>query len=261
MENVRKKSRIWVVAMIAAAMFVTTAVPTFAAAPGKDSVTYLGSGKVEVEFDEDAQYKRLKITVRDFSNKKYSASIYRKSDDELKFRIKNYKAGKSYKFSISGVREEGTRSYGKVKGSFKIPKADVTASKAKKIALKQAGTTSSKVKNLKAVRDEEDGIVFYKVSFKTSKYSYRYFIALNGKVIEKKVTKLTAKNITASKAKSIALKDAGTTASEVRDLDVEKERDDGMTYYEVTFETWKYEYEYKISLKGKILRKDVERND
>ena len=48
--------------------------------------------------------------------------------------------------------------------------------------------------------------------------------------------------------------------SQVRDLEVEKESEDGVTFYEVTFESGDYEYEYEISLKGKILWKEKERD-
>ena len=67
-------------------------------------------------------------------------------------------------------------------------------------------------------------------------------------------------NITAAKAKEIALKDAGLKKSQVYDLEADKEKERGTTFYEVSFETKNYEYEYDISLKGKILKKEVERD-
>ena len=195
MRKALKDTRISVAVITALLLVFTTfgASPTFAAAPYVDEVNYLGKGKVEVDFDEDAQYKDVKITVKDTSGKKYTAKIYKKTDDELRFKVENYKNGKTYKFTISGVREEHTSKYGKVTGKFKVPKS-------------------------------------------------------------------SSKNISASKAKSIALKDAKLKESEVYDLDVEKEREGGKTFYEVTFEAKGHDYEYDISLKGKILFKDVERD-
>lgn len=163
-----------------------------AAAPSKEDVDYLGKGKVEVEFHGDVQYKSPKVTVKDSSGKTYTASIYHKDDDEIKFKVDNYKTGKTYKFYISGVRQYGTVKYEKVSGSFKIPSA--------------------------------------------------------------------GSSISSSKAIDIALKDAGLSRSKVYDLDVEKERSSTGSYYEVSFETSYYEYEYHISLKGKILSKEKERD-
>lgn len=193
MKTKKMKVRLPVIAMMLVAMFVTTAVPSFATAPKKEEVKYLGSGCVEVEFYSDINYKKPTVTVKDSSGKKYTATIYKKGDDEIKFKVKNYKAGKTYKYTISGIKKVGTKTYGKVNGSFKIKAA-------------------------------------------------------------------TSGNITAAKAKQIALNNAKLKASQVRDLDVEKEKKRGTTFYEVSFETKKYEYEYHISLKGKILYKEVERD-
>lgn len=181
-------------AVILALVLSLTSAPAFASAPKTERVKYLGSGKVEVEFYQDVQYKQAKVTVKDSSGNTYSASIYDRDDDELKFKIKNYKKGKTYKFTISGIRQEYTSKYGKVTGSVKCPKDQ-------------------------------------------------------------------GKNITAKQARDIALKDAGLKLSGVYDLEVEKERDDGVVKYEVSFKTKKWEYDYEISLKGAILHREKEAND
>lgn len=171
-----------------------SAVPSFATAPKTEKVKYLGAGKVEVEFRQDVQYKKTKVTIKDSSGKAYSTSIYDRDDDELKFKIKKYKKGETYSFTISGVRKEYTSKYGKVTGTVTIPKEQT-------------------------------------------------------------------KNITAKEARNIAFKDAGVTLDDVLDWDVEKDRDDGVVKYEVSFETEKWEYDYEISLKGAILHKEKEQND
>lgn len=164
----------------------------FATAPEMEDVEYLGKGKVEVEFEGDVKYRNPEVTVKDTRGNTYEATIYQKDEDEVKFKVKNYKTNRRYSFTISGVKQRNTTNYGKVSGSFKIPSAK--------------------------------------------------------------------SNITSSKAISIALEDAGLTKSQVRDLEVEKESEDGVTFYEVTFESGDYEYEYEISLKGKILWKEKERD-
>ncbi|MCD8232743.1 MAG: fibronectin type III domain-containing protein [Clostridiales bacterium] len=64
-----------------------------------------------------------------------------------------------------------------------------------------------------------------------------------------------------AKAKSIALTDAGVTESQVRDLEVEKDKENGVVVYEVSFDYNGYEYDYTINAtSGKIIEKEVERD-
>ena len=61
------------------------------------------------------------------------------------------------------------------------------------------------------------------------------------------------------KAKSIALKDAGLSASSVTFTKAKLDREDGVRVYEIEFYTSTKEYEYEINAKtGKIRDKDVE---
>ena len=58
---------------------------------------------------------------------------------------------------------------------------------------------------------------------------------------------------------SKALKNAGTTRSAVWDLECEKDKDDGVTVYEVEFKKGRTEYSYKINAKtGAVREKSVE---
>ncbi|MCD7813987.1 MAG: fibronectin type III domain-containing protein [Lachnospiraceae bacterium] len=64
-----------------------------------------------------------------------------------------------------------------------------------------------------------------------------------------------------TKAKSIALTDAGVTESTVRDLEAEFDWEKGVAVYEVSFEYGNYEYDYEINaITGAILEKKVERD-
>ncbi len=153
MEKGMRLLRLPAAVLIALIMALSLAAPpAFASAPTKEKVTYLGRGKVEVSFLEDAEYRNVKVTVRDTSGKRYKASIYGIDDDELKFRIKKCKAGKTYKFTISGVRAEFTSKFGKVKGTFRVKKAfrtkRVRAAEAKTIAVPRAGTDERKITGL-----------------------------------------------------------------------------------------------------------------
>ena len=69
----------------------------------------------------------------------------------------------------------------------------------------------------------------------------------------------TAARITADEAIAIALKDAKLTKDQVRDLDVELDRDDGVLHYDVDFEKDRNDYDYEIdAATGKILRSEIE---
>ncbi len=166
--------------------------PAFASAPTKEKVNYLGSGKVKVEFLEDVDYRKAKVTVKDTSGKKYKASIYDMDDDELKFRIKKCKEGKTYKFTIKGIRAEYTSKFGKVKGTVKVKKPshgkNISADKAKSIAMNDAAkrynVSKSEFHYVHVKKDRDDGITVYEVEFRTATYEYSYDISMSGKILK-----------------------------------------------------------------------------
>lgn len=287
MEKKRNRMRIPIALLLVLTMMLTLgAAPSFAAAPSKEEVKYLGKGKVEVEFYGDVAYKNVKVAVKDTSGKTYKASIYKKDDDELRFKVKNYKSGKRYNFTISGVRERGTDGYGNVTGSFKIKKAKTKISveevkylgKGKvevefyrDVAYKNAKVTvkdtSGKSYDASIYKKDDDELRFKVKDYKAGK-TYKFTIsgvkkigaASYGKASGTFKIKKASSGITAAEAQAIALKDAGLTASQVWGLEVEKDRDDGVTKYEISFEANGYEYDYEISMTGKILKKEKERD-
>ena len=112
--------------MILSLMMILTlnATAVFAAsAPTLDEVKYEGSGHVEVEFTGKVAWKSPKVTVKDLSGNSYTATIVDKDNDEIEFKIKNFKRNKTYKFTIKGVAKKGTTSYTNVSGKVKIPAA------------------------------------------------------------------------------------------------------------------------------------------
>lgn len=71
----------------------------------------------------------------------------------------------------------------------------------------------------------------------------------------------TAK-ITKEEAKKIALKDAGITENEIRDFEIELDRDNGILKYEISFEKGNDDYDYDIDANtGKIINKEKDIND
>lgn len=94
-----------------------------ASAPTVKKAEYEGSGRVEVEFSGKVAWKNASVTVKDTAGKSYTATIIEKDNDEIDFRIKNYKKNTTYKYTIKGVAKKGTTSYTKVTGKVKIPAA------------------------------------------------------------------------------------------------------------------------------------------
>ena len=194
-------------------------------------------------------------------------------DGRLEYEIDFYVGSTEYDYVISGVdgtileqdvEQEGgshtTRPTQPSTGS------DIGAEKAKSIALSHAGFTASQVQRLKVEKDYDDGRLEYEVEFYAGTTEYDYTISgTDGTILKQdkeehggsQTTQPSAgSDIGAEKAKSIALSDAGFTASQVQDLQVEKDNDDGRLEYEVEFQVNGTEYEYTISAAdGTILEK------
>ena len=124
-----KKTKTTVRRMFATLMItiwaIVAAVPAFAA-PKVKKAEYEGKGRVEVDFNSKVKYKNVKVTVKDNKGATYSTTINEKDNDDLTFTIKNYKAGRTYTYTISGVRKNKEKTYGKVTGKVTIPAASGT---------------------------------------------------------------------------------------------------------------------------------------
>ena len=82
--------------------------------------------------------------------------------------------------------------------------------------------------------------------------------AISGKVLDYEIEKIKSVKLTREQAKQKALKHAGLSQQQTRDMEIELED----YYYEVSFETSSYEYEYKIDMEtGKIIDYEKEQND
>ncbi len=138
--------------------------------------------------------------------------------------------------------------------------------KAKSIALKDAGLKESQIYDYEIELDRDSGTLHYDISFESNGKDYEYDInATTGKIISFEKPKSTSSKTTSSessssstisksKAKSIALKDAGLKESQIYDYEIELDRDNGVTKYEVSFEYEGRDYDYEINAKtGKII--------
>ena len=170
--------------------------------------------------------------------------------------------------AVTQATENGTTT-----GSQTTTTKKITKAKAKSIALKHAGVSASKATFVKAKLDYEDGRRVYEIEFYSGNTEYDYeILASNGKIIsyDKDIEnyKIPRKNTSSStyigkaKAKSIALKDAGVSASSATFTKTKLDYEDGIRVYEIEFYTNSAEYEYEINAKtGKICDMDVEHFD
>lgn len=124
-----KKTKTTVRRMFATLMItiwaIVAAVPAFAA-PKVKKAEYEGKGRVEVDFNSKVKYKNVKVTVKDNKGATYSTKINEKDNDDLTFTIKNFKTGRTYTYTISGVKKNNESSYGKVTGKVTIPTPTTT---------------------------------------------------------------------------------------------------------------------------------------
>ncbi len=133
----------------------------------------------------------------------------------------------------------------------------ISQSQARTIAMNHAKV--SEVSNYKIEKDNDDGVWQYEIEFVSGKNKYEYTIdAISGKVLDYEIEKIKSVKLTREQAKQKALKHAGLSQQQTRDMEIELED----YYYEVSFETSSYEYEYKIDMEtGKIIDYEKEQND
>ena len=139
----------------------------------------------------------------------------------------------------------------------------ITQSRAKKIALADAGVKAANAVFLKASLDWDDGRAQYEVEFYSGNTEYDYDIdALTGAILSSDreledfdigtVSSSSGKVISAEKAKSIALNRAPSGSTVVK---CQLDRDDGRTIYELELRNGWTEYECDIDANtGTILK-------
>ncbi|MCD8365927.1 MAG: PepSY domain-containing protein [Clostridiales bacterium] len=160
--------------------------------------------------------------------------------------------------------------------------AEISVEDAKEIALADAGVAEADVTFTKARQDTDDGTAVFDIEFYTASAEYEYEIRVSdGSILDKSAEKYeTASGTTGSssdsssgsssssssigveEAKQIALNKAGLSASEVTFKKAMKEKEDGITVYEIEFYKGTTEYECTINAStGAILEYDVDVDD
>lgn len=131
----------------------------------------------------------------------------------------------------------------------------ITQEEAKSIALKHAGLSASNVTFYRVVEDWENGRNVYEIEFYSGNIEYDYEIdKATGAIVSfdsdiegwAPSNPGTTGGITQEEAKSIALKHAGLSASNVTFYRVREDWDDGRNIYEVEFYSGNVEYDYEI---------------
>ena len=84
----------------------------------KETDLDLSKRLVSFEFLEMVQWKKAKVSISD-GKKEYVLKIQKKSRKEIEVKVKQLKAGKRYKWTISGIRRKGWNKYVTLTGYFK----------------------------------------------------------------------------------------------------------------------------------------------
>lgn len=162
---------------------------------------------------------------------------------------------------LKAEKDQKTSSGSTVSGS--APTSAITAEQAQQIALEHAGVSASQASRMQVEYDVDDGVPHYSVEFYFDGAEYDYEIhARTGEILKQEKDQKTVSaqptsgsTISAAKAQEIALNHAGVSASQIRELEVEYEVDDGIPQYQVEFKKGEIDYEYEIhATTGEILK-------
>ncbi|MDY3015210.1 MAG: PepSY domain-containing protein [Evtepia sp.] len=161
-------------------------------------------------------------------------------------------------------------------------KAYIGESKAREIALKEAGVSEGQITQYECELDYACGTMVYEVEFTSGGREYEYAVnALTGELVTtgwhhdwdwdwdhddghhgNGWQNGAGTDIGEAKAKEVALAHAGVSANGLRKYKCEREREDGSLVYEIEFISGGYEYSYEISAAdGKILQWEKEWDD
>lgn len=265
-----------------ALVFTTLSVASAAAAPTKVknvTVTTVDDDEINLKWSKVSSATGYQVYVRHGSSGKWkkaetTAKNYAEIDD--------LKGAHVYSIRVRAYVKEG----GKVLyGSFSdVLKATTEPDEPKNVSI--GATSGNKAKLKWSAVNGADGYRVYKYNntlkkwekVKTltgtsynvtvsekggDKFRVRAYVKYDGKAYFGDASDTVVSGVNAisySKAKKIALKNAGLSSTDVFNYEAEYGREGTLYVYEIEFETKKYEYEYTINaLTGKILVKDVER--
>ena len=175
-----------------------------------------------------------------------------------------------------------------------VTSAQISANEAENIALAKVGLTRENIRFERTEIDHERGKLVWEVEFEYGNKEYSFEIdAVTGKILREEIEperkpssapvtqptetapsvteppvtqpspeKPDVTEIDREEAINIALKEAGLSREQVRELEAEKDRERGVLVYEVEFEHGRKEYSYEIRVSdGKVLTRSIENDD
>lgn len=137
-----------------------------------------------------------------------------------------------------------------------IAQLAITLEQAKNFALTDAGVSSTEANFVKAKNDFENGRRIYEIEFYAGNKEYDYkYDAQTGMLIEKDFDMESDLPVAqqASPSTSVVHLDFNAITGRTGTPKVEKDYENGVFVYEVTYYEGRSEYEYKIDAQGKVL--------
>lgn len=210
--------------------------------------------RLEVEFDSENGVMVYEVEFR-AGDVEYECDVNARTGEIVKYETEN--KGAAGRTSTGGeyIGEDG----------------------AKTAALADAGLTLDDVKYCNAWLEYDDGRPeHYEVAFEAGGVQYKYEVDLySAAVLERHCENDTehhsdhhqsgntspsvAADIGREAALAAALDHAGVSESQVRELEIDYDVDDGVALYEIEFECGEYEYEYEIdAATGAVLKYDID---
>lgn len=142
-----------------------------------------------------------------------------------------------------------------------------------KIVLEMVGLTGQQLTGLQLELDRDDGITEYEVEFRSGGVEYEAQLdAATGDLLELErepektepgpCSTAADTGISREEALAAVLTRAGLTREQVRDPEVELDRERGQLVYQVEFQSGRIEYEGEVDpATGELLRYETERDD
>lgn len=229
--------------------------------------------KAELDFEDGIMVYEVEFET---DSAEYDYEVNAKDGSIINFGVEK-KEVVNKKNNSSNIEKSSSKNNATTSGSSEL----IKESKAKKIALDNAGVKEKDIYNYKIELDRDDGVVSYEIEFNVGNTAYSYDIdAKSGKILDsekevddddddykkatssKKTTSKSSSKISKSKAKNIALKDAGVNEKDIREYEISLDNDDGVSVYEIEFKLGNTEYSYEIDAKsGKIIDKEQDIDD
>lgn len=262
--------------------FSTLSAVSLAAAPAKVknvAVTTVDDDEINLKWSKVSGATGYQVYIRTGSSgswKKVATTSKNYAE------IENLKGAHVYSIRVRAYVKSGTKvTYGTASSTLK---ATTKPDEPRNISIASTSTTKAKI-TWSAV-DGADGYRVYKYNntlkkwekVKTltatsytatvsksggDKFRVRAYVKFDGKGYFGDASDTVVsgvKTISYSKAKSVALKNAGVSSADIFNYEAEYDKEGKYYVYEIEFETKKYEYEYTINAEtGKVISKDVER--